>query len=369
MEEKPFCTGTKEGDLKVYNTDDEENSIQEIPVHPPVPIPESMFKSPRNMNRTDPFIKSMPTSRRSNKQRAMELKPLYGLQNEEYEKILEELVADRKRNAASHNFSQSSRITDAIKHVEQCQIRQKKYELQVEACQAYEQQVEQFKESLVKFDEETDKMEEDLRAKQADQKQKLLKVHEHEMKVLTDRWTARSMQRRYNHASFALRNNKKQFRLLMLDCRFKEAESLKEVIDRMERSEQADATKQMQVDFEEAQKKLRVKQLGEVDNLDQKAELQIQQLRQRRSWLRQAFMNKKRKFEQRAGQISDPDKLWNLNQLQRKEEIAAGASLATPNTAARLNDEDIADREEATIQLPPLRVSMSMKRRARSSRY
>ena len=361
-----FCTGTEGSELKVISNLEEDSSIEEIPVR----MPDAVATSPRNKNLggEKPFVRSLPPSRRSNKEKAMELRPLYGLRNEEYEKILEELVADRKRNASSHNFSQSSRITDAIKHVEACQIQQKKYELQVEACQAYEQQVEQFKQNLSKFDQETDKMEEDLLAKQAEQKQKLIKVHQHEMKVLSDRWTARSMQRRYNHASFTLRNNKKQFRLLMLDCRFKEAEALKEVIDRMEKSEQADAIKQMQSDFEEAQKKLRVKQLGEIQNLDQKAELQIQQLRQRRGWLRQAFMNKKRKFEQRATQIADPDKLWNLNQLQRKEEIAAGAMLTTPNTAARLNDEDIADREDPTIPLPPLRVSLTMKR-ARSARY
>ena len=359
-EEGPFCTGTKGEKLKIAES--EKGGESTGPMEPGM----ISDPSPRHKGRrTNHLSKSLPTSM---KERALNMEPLFGFENDEYNRLLEELVEERRRTAASHNFSESSRITDAIKHVEDCQIRQKKYELQVAACQEYEEQVQQFEESLRQFDEESDRMEEELRAKLADQKQKVIAVHQYQMKCLEDRWSSQAMQRRYNHASFTLRNNKKQFRLLMLDCRFKEAERVKASIDKMERSEQADAIKQMQADFDDAEKALVAKQMSEIQNIDQKAELQIQQLRQRRGWLRQAFLNKKRKFEQRAEQIADPDKLWNLSMLQRKEEMATGSSLMTPNTSARLSETDIQDREEATIRLPPLKLGGTARTR-RSARY
>lgn len=361
-ESGPFCTGTKRDKLKI--ADSESSEIDDT--IPMMPVVDPKTTSPRNkrLAASGGLSKSLP-AKSPNKERAMNMEPLFGLENDEYNRILEELVDDRRRTAASHNFSESARINDAIKHVEECQIRQKKYEMQVAACQEYEEQVEQFEASVREFDEDTKRMEEELRAKLEEQKQKVIAVHQHQTKLLEERWNSQAMQRRYNHASFTLRTNKKQFRLLMLECRFKEAETLKAVIDKMERSEQADAVKQMQSDFDDAEKALRAKQLNELQNIDQRAELQIKQLRQRRGWLRQAFLNKKKKFEQRAEQIADPDKLWNLAQLQRKEEIAAGGIASAPNTAARLNEKDIRDREEATLRLPPLRLGGSTRRSAR----
>lgn len=370
--EEAFCTGNENMNYHTFNMDDQLSLSEEdtYRVRPPARTTGSRRSSPRTPRTSNAgsrsFAKTLPPADKTLKEKAMALRPLYGLNDEDYDSILAELVEERRNNAATHKFSCSARINEAIRHVEACQIRQKKYVMQMEACQEYDEQVAQFKQSLRDFDDETDRLEKELAEKLTQQRQNLIKNHQAEIQAHTEKWTSASMKRRYNHASFGLRNNKKQFRLLMLECRFKEAETLKEVIDKTESAEKADAIKLMQADYDASHKALRARQLNDLRNMDQKAEISLNQLRQKRGWVRQSFMNKKRKIEQRAAQIADPDKLWNLAQLHRKEEIASGA-MSVPNTAARLNEEDINDREEAVLELPPLKVSARLS--SRGSRY
>lgn len=294
------------------------------------------------------------------KEKAMKLEPLYNLTNEQYESLLAELVEDRRRLATSHQFKESANITNVLRHVEACQIQQQKYELQVEAVQEYDIQVEKFRKEIADFDRETDEMEQELKGKLARQRERILQSHQRELDAHVQKWSQESMKRQYNHASFQLRTLQKQFRLLMLECRFQEAEELKSVIDKKAKSEQQDAVKQMQHDFEVSTNKLKQKMDSEMTSYEQRAQIQIKSLQQKRSWLRLSFMNKQKKIEQMASHVSDREKLWNTKQLQRKEELARGRSLTTPNTSSRLNEEDVIDREHPTLQLPPLRVPLSM---------
>ncbi|OHS93741.1 hypothetical protein TRFO_11508 [Tritrichomonas foetus] len=296
------------------------------------------------------------------KDRALKMEPIFDLSKDQYENLLGELVDERKKLASSYNFRDSQKVTDAIKHVEACQIKQQKYELQVEAIHEYDELVADFTQRLAAFDQETEELEKELRGKLAQQRARILANHQRELDRHVKKWSSDAMRRQYNHASFQLRTLQKQFRLLMLECRFAEAEGIKATIDKMSENEQKDASKQMRLDFEAATAKLKAKLDVEMTSYEQRAQVQIRQLQQKRSWLRLSFLNKQRKIEQRAEQVKDQDKLWNMKQLQRKDELARGEALSKPNTAARLNEEDVKDRENPTLPLPPLHVPEAMMR-------
>lgn len=315
-------------------------------------------RSSSNTNLTQSLFSTQKTTKSLTlKDKAMRMEPIYDLNDSQYEKLLGELVEERRNLATSYRFKESAHVTDAIRHVEACQIKQQKYELQVEAVQQFDEQVADFQSRLAEFDNETERLEVELRGRLAEQRKRILLLHQKELDKHIKKWSAESMKRQYNHASFKLRGLQKQFRLLMLECRFNEAEDIKATIDRMVEREQQDAIKQMQHDFEESTNKLKAKLDVEMTSYEERGQVQIKQLKQKREWLRLSFLNKERKFEQKAAQISDQEKLWNVHQLQRKDELAKGKKLSTPNTANRLNEEDVKDREMPTIQLPPLRIT------------
>jgi hypothetical protein len=291
------------------------------------------------------------------KDRALRLDPLPGLAPEEYDALIAELVEDRRRFAASHAFRESDRTHDAINHVTACQLEERKYRLQLAACKDYDEKASEFEDAVRQYDLESARQEDELRHRLAIHRAALVKVHERECALLTEKWNSDTKRRQYNHASMQLRALRKQFRMLMIDCKFQDAEAVKAIMVRTEKAEQAESAAAMQHDFEEAQKKLREKQTGELNYADDAARVQLAQLRQRRLWGRQTFMNKRRKFEKLAGQISDAEKLWNIQQAKRKEELAKRGQVEATVRIARLADEDLPSGEDALITLPPLKMA------------
>jgi hypothetical protein len=174
------------------------------------------------------------------------------------------------------------------------------------------------------------------------------------------KWGAESKKRQYNHASTQLKALKRQLRMYIIECKFDEAEEVKVLMTRTQEAEQADACKQMQHDFEEAQQRLKAKQAAELAFADESGALQIVQLRQKRGWGRQTFLNKKRKFEKRAGQISDAERLWNWHQAQRKDELARGGQAEGLSRTTKLSESDIPAEGDSFIPLTPLRMSSTI---------
>jgi hypothetical protein len=187
-------------------------------------------------------------------------------------------------------------------------------------------------------------------------RERIVRVHEHELGLLAGKWNAPAKRRLYSHASAELRGLRRQLRQYMLDCRFQDAEAVSAMAQRRELAEQAEAAKQMQHDFEEAQKKLRAKQAGELLFAEQDARVQVARLRQARARGRQGLMNLAYKFQKRAGEISDPEKLWNIHQAKRREEAARGGQIEATPRLAKLAEDDLPAGDDALIALPPLRM-------------
>jgi hypothetical protein len=239
-----------------------------------------------------------------------------------------------------------------------CQLEDRKYRLQLDECQRYDEKASEFEEDVRRYDAETVRLEEVLRQRLAEHRERLLRVHAHELQLLMDKWGSDAKRRQYSHASIQLRYLRKQYRRYMIDCQFQDAEALNAIVTRTERAEQAEAAAQLQHDFDESIKKLKEKQVAELAYADDAARVQIAHLRQRRLYGRQKFMNKTRKFEKWAGEISDPEKLWNLHQAERKVELAKGGQSEAATRLSRLTEEDVPQGEDdALIELPPLRVA------------
>jgi hypothetical protein len=335
-----FCTDPEETHFKVFD----ETPVPDIPDTPVEPDSDAARSPCRH--RSLPELKEL----------AMRLGPLHGLEPDDYDCLLAELVADRRRLASTHSFRESSRLNEVIGHVSMCQLEDRKYRLQVDACHEYDEQATQFEQRLREYDAESVRLENELKARLARQRDRLLFVHGNEMKCFVVKWSSDPKRRQYNRASQNLRFLRRQLRLYMLQCRFTEAEEVKNMLIRTEEAEQTDAANQLQHDFDDAHAKLQRKQAGEVALFDDAAKIQITQLQQRRTLRRQLFVNEKRKFDHRADQIADPERLWNLHQMQRMEEIAKGGQPKAQVCVTRLAEDDLPDRDDGTIQLPPLRI-------------
>jgi hypothetical protein len=146
----------------------------------------------------------------------------------------------------------------------------------------------------------------------------------------------------------------------MTQCRFREAEDVRRIIERTEVTERELAGACIQRDYDEALMKLQTKQKSELDFFDAQAEIQKKQLRQARKDLRVTYVNKERKVNEYEKRISDIDRLWNQHQTARINEIAAGAARpAVSGTTTKMSKADMtvrSEKDENIISLPPLNL-------------
>jgi hypothetical protein len=153
---------------------------------------------------------------------------------------------------------------------------------------------------------------------------------------------------------------KRQYRMYLKECKFQEADEVGAIIAKTERTEQEEAGRQMQRDFDEVLKKLRAKQASEVACAEDAEKLMIAQLRQKRNRGRMQLVNQRRRFEKWAEQIADPDRLWNMLLAQLREEIARGGTMEAPVRIAQLTEDELPAKDEAVLALPPLRIAATI---------
>jgi hypothetical protein len=294
------------------------------------------------------------------RERAIHGHHLTGLDLCEYDRLLTDLVEERRACAATHRLRDSARLTDAIAHVTACRLEERKYRLQVAACDEFNEQATRFEDSIREYDSETARLEEALQQRLSQQRARLLQAHERLTAAHARSWTSPAKRRQYNHASSELCALRRQFRLYVKECQFVDAEEVSGLIARAEGAERADAGKQMQHDFEESQKKLKARMQAELDWGDEAARVQLAQLRQRRAWGRQLYVNKRRKIEARAEQVSDSDRLWNAHLAELRQEVSRGSRFGETMRLARLTDEDVPSGDDTTIALPALRLTATL---------
>ncbi|OHT06316.1 hypothetical protein TRFO_25660 [Tritrichomonas foetus] len=255
------------------------------------------------------------------KERALNMENLDDLTNDEFESLISLLNEERKQIINNRKFSEGNKINFVINHVNKSYENKRKRELHKQEYNKYIEQKEEFEELLKRFDHETSEMLHEIDIRNREAIVKMEKQHEHESNEHYLHWMSDSKVRQYNRASQQLMLNRKQMQLLLDQCRFTEAEAIQQIINKQERREQANAHKAMQHDYDESLKALNEKQQNEIDFIIQKGRIRRQQLQQKRANERLTLMNKEKKINAIAQQVADPDRVWNLAQNQRINEI------------------------------------------------
>lgn len=310
-------------------------------------------------------MKNMSEEMKKLRDRALNLEPIDGHEDSVYEELREILVEERRQQASKNKLQESEELTAAINHVEETQTWQKKMNLQAEAYRDYEHQAKQLQDRTDSFDMETKLELEQLKNKLKAQRQRMIEHHERELEQHSKRWTSDAKTRQYSHATNKLVFLRKQFKLLMTQCRFREANEVKAIMERTERAEEAEAYKNLQHDFDQSLAKLQQKHRDELLFFDEQVKIKIKQLEQQRARLRVAYLNKKKRMDQLEKKVLDADKLWNLQKLERTEELSSGTmrgSLGMRTTKLSLSDiRARSDKDENLISLPPLNTRRNPK--------
>ncbi|OHS99284.1 hypothetical protein TRFO_34319 [Tritrichomonas foetus] len=303
------------------------------------------------------------------KKRAMNFQTLDDLHDQVYVLLMNNLMEDRNTLAVQEDFKGSERLNKVIEHVSKCQLEQRKYNLQHESYNDMMDQMDEVKAQLQTFDNETNQLETDLRNKVNNQISRITLNHEKELSALQAQWNTESKMRQYNRASPRLVFLRKQFKQLMRQCKFSEAEETKAMIQKLEMAEQEAAIVLLQNNFDDAVAKVEARQREELQFYKTKADIRIKQLRANRNKLREALLNRQRKIEKMGEIISDVDRLWKYNQSQKGKNAVSQRGMKTENTISRLTSRDFTEREDTTLSLPPLQLKRTPRGSVRSSRH
>ena len=360
-EEKP------KSDEKTEKQDEEKdvvviNDVEEKQTFKPKP-PETPPTSPRRtrskQNDDEPLTDEEVMQYRD---QALRNVPIRGLSDMQYEQIMDELVNERNETVKTNNFEESDRFNAAYELVQRCMIERQKNEAVSESVKQYEEQLKAAKDLVKQFDEETEAQLKALKEAKANQMAAINENHENQLDKHTLEWTSDKKVRQYNRASHTLINLRKQFKLLVQQCRFKEAGEVQKIIATHEAHEKEEAHLQMQRDFDESLRKLQARQEKEKETYRSQAAVQIEQLKQKRARLRVAVINRLNKVEKIGETAKDPEKVWNSLQMQRKEEMATARSAGlSAQVTTKVNVQTADTKEDAMIELPPLVIKRPLR--------
>ena len=112
---------------------------------------------------------------------------------------------------------------------------------------------------------------------------------------------------------------------------------------------------------------MKQKQKDERGFFESNAKIQIDKLIQNRLKLRQALENKSKKVEEQGAFAHDTERVWNSQQLHRKDELAMGNTMRATLPSSKMTRKDISDRDVGLLTLPPLKLDKEVKSR-RSAR-
>jgi hypothetical protein len=292
------------------------------------------------------------------------------LTERDYEELIFHLGQFRKERAAAHNYKDGLRINDAIRNVQRALTKKRKDSMQKEAKADYEQTLSSFQEELQEFDNETKRLLTSLQEQQEEQRQQLALIHEGQEKDHHEHWSSPAKYRLYNRASNQLTILRRQHSILLVQCRFGEAEEVNRQIESKIREEEAINHAMHQRDFEESLAYLHEKQKGERDCFEVTVDVQLAQFHRKRATQRKVYENKEKKIEVKGEIAKDSEKLWNLAQMQRLEDLSGMQAIRVSNStlpSLKMSQRDIKDSNMIILSLPPLYVKPKREKKVKES--
>lgn len=324
-----------------------------------------------NNNQEKPVVQppSTPRDKKTLRLEALRLHNISGISDPEFDELIAEFADERRRCIYHHNFQDSKHLTEVINNLCQCQVKQRKENLQKEAIKQYEAQLKRFEEDLHAFDAETTKLIRENKDKFNNQMMQVSAQHVVEQKELETKWTSKSKIKQYAHASQELIAMRKQFKQDIIAERFDDAQRLQKELLVIEERDKKNAFAAMQHDFDVATEQLQKKQDSEIRQINDSLKSSEEQIVTKREKLRNAFVLRARKIAQQREIVKDADKVWNQMEMQRREQLAKGSAVRTSTASRRIRMSDIEkteklfhnQSEEITLVLPPINFSKSPK--------
>lgn len=326
---------------------------------------QSIYRSPRfrTPDTSSPAIQKL-------KEKAMKLENLGpNITLDQYEELLYCLTEERKSLATNHKYREGARLNNAVEFVEQAFLKAKKTEMQKGSMETFEKGEKDFNDKFEDYDKKTEQMKKDLLDKQKRQRDTLNAVHQKELDDFDAHWKSPAKQRLYNRASPQLTSMRRQLAFMLVDCRFKDAEEVRAIVDRRTQFEEKENHMLMQHDFDEALKKLKAKQALETESFEEKAEVEREKLKQDRAKQRVGWENRAKKIAAKGEVVKDMDRLWNHEKNQRIANLSKTcASVAASLPSTKLTRKDIADQEMVVLTLPPLNNRRAAPKSRKSAR-
>jgi hypothetical protein len=223
--------------------------------------------------------------------RALELKPLAGATEEQLENLLYLVSTERKAIATHHRYRDGDKYNGVVSHVDYAFIDARKKNRQQREQETLKSAEAGCKAETEAFDRETKQREKELRDHQKEQRDALLASHQAELDALEEHWKTPTKFRLYNRASNNLTVLRRQLAFLLVQCRFKEAEDVRRMVDEETRFEEEENHLVMQRDYDEAVKKVIARQAEELATFDNKAAVQVQTYLQDRAVERKVHEN------------------------------------------------------------------------------
>lgn len=303
------------------------------------------------------------------KKKAKNFQNLENYPNEAYEVLLNSLMDERTEMAVRENFKECEKLNRVIEHVSHCYLEQRKYDLQTESYNQMMDQLDEVNAKLEQFDQESKEKEQKLEKATEQLLQQIQDDNDKKLNDIQDQWNQEGKMRQYNRASPRLVYLRKQFKGLMRQCKFQEAEDVKKMILALEKEEQEKAAASIQTRFQDAVQKAEIKQNEKLRLYQTRQETKLKQIRMERKRLREALENQLKKVEDQRAVINDPDKLWNYNKSQKKKDTARSVRAIQPDmNLSRLTSNAFTEREDTTLHLPKLTLKRNTRMTAASSR-
>jgi hypothetical protein len=296
------------------------------------------------------------------------LKPLTGATEEQLEGLLFLVSDERKHIATDHRYRDGEKFNGVVAHVNNSFIDTRKRNRQQDEQDVLKAADEDCKASTEAFDRETKQREKELRDRQKEQRDALIENHQREITALDDHWKSPGKFRLYNRSSTKLTIMRRQLAWLLVQCRFREAEEVRRLVDEETREEEAESHRAMQRDYDEALAKLLARQQEELETFDEGAALQVQKYLQDRATDRKVLENRGRKIAAREEIAADPQRLWNHQQAARARAIAANVG-KRPVPSAKMSRKDIKDKDVAILNLPPLASRRKSARKLKKGKH
>ncbi|KAK8895007.1 hypothetical protein M9Y10_023449 [Tritrichomonas musculus] len=300
--------------------------------------------------------------------KALNKEPILNLPDETYADILFELTEKRKKYAINHNYKEGDRMADAIKWVENCQKNTQMNAYAEDYKKNFEDEKSKFENDFKNYDAQTQQLYDDLKEKQKAKRDVLLSEQKEEREQHRQKWTSDWMLRQYNKQSVQLTQLRKQHTLLLCQNRFKEAESVNNLINQKAKQEEEANSKRYQFDYDSSVKMLKEKQKSELENFDLQCENAFIKLKGDRQRRRVAFEFREKKINSKAAVANDPEKIWNASMLQRVENTAATSQRRANLPSSRMKKDDLKDLDIMTLNLPPLKLDQEKEEKPKENK-